>query len=113
MLLKMLAIERASQTTGVKQRQIYVTQSRVLASRVKDHFQGLLSASTELANAERDSDLSTLRVRTEPRRRLLDDDDEDDTKDELPLSFGALTDKHFPLFVSFEKVYYRLYYSVH
>ena len=100
MLLRMLAIERASHTTGIKQRQIYVTQSRVLALRFKERFEDLLLASAQVTNS--DKDLGLL-AETESRR-LLDYDDEDDSKDGLPLSFNALTDNHFPLFISFDKV---------
>jgi hypothetical protein len=103
MLLKMLAIEKAARHTDAKHRQIYVTQSRVLAARVREHFYSLLETALR-HNSGSKPESSNTTSQQKNNRRLLDNDDEDDTKDDLPASFSALTDKHFPLFVSFEKV---------
>ena len=100
MLFKMIGIEMAGQVAGTKYRQIYVTQSRVLAEKVKEYFMTLRASTVE--NQDRSQRVSN---ETDPNDKgLLRYDDEDQTFDNLPDKLSQLTDDHFPLFITFDKV---------
>ena len=96
MLFKMIGLEKAAAETGNKVRQMFVTQSRVLAGRVEEYFKKLQSSSgpggaDKTATKEREKDLLE-----------LDDEVEDDSH--LPAKWSELEDRHFPLFLTFDQV---------
>ena len=102
MLFKMLGIQRAweIQTSGMpKPRQIFVTKSRVLATKVEEYFAKLLE-SLALAKYSLE-DLKRMQVRN-TESGLVDADDED--QGDIPQRYSELEEHHFPLFVTFDKV---------
>ena len=93
MLFKMLGIQRAWEmhTSGMpKPRQIFVTKSRVLATKVQEYFMKLLE-SLALAGYSLE-DLKRIRTRN-TESGLVDADDEDQT--DIPQRYSALEDNHF------------------
>ena len=90
-----------------KPRQLFVTQSRVLATRVKEYC-GKLIDSLSLGSKTKDELLTIAEQRREPglqsEAMLFDFDDDTMWKADLPQKFSLLEDRHFPLFLSFDKV---------
>ena len=102
MLFRMLGIQRAwqTQTPGMpKPRQIFVTKSRVLATKVEGYFAKLLE-SFALAGYSLE-DLKRMQVQN-TESGLMDVNDEDQA--DIPQRYSELEDNHFPLFVTFDKV---------
>jgi hypothetical protein len=111
MLFKMLGIERAytqqSEDLPVtKPRQIFVTQSRILATRVEEYFSKLLES---LAAGKKSTE--ELKESAEQQKQqkggdggLYDVDDDETWKSGLPSKFSLLQDEHFPLFLTVERV---------
>lgn len=107
MLFKMLGIQRAyeiqqnkhSNDAHHKPRQIFVTQSRVLASKVEEYFSRLLFSLSSVSEGAPKQPCATDDV-----VQLVDEDEEDDRRSDLPSKFALLTHAHFPLFVTFEKL---------
>ena len=104
MLFKMLGVERSFASLASKRiRQVFVTQSRVLAERVQEYY-------TKMARSSAASDRSEGEIkqratqRTQAEKELIELDDEDDSQSGLPKKFSELTDDHFPLFLTFDKV---------
>ncbi|KAJ7877510.1 hypothetical protein B0H13DRAFT_2053786, partial [Mycena leptocephala] len=99
MLYKMLLIEASSELSTPetrKSRQLFVTQSRMLADKVREYFAKLLggyqpSAISENFKAARRAD------------RALVDVEESDWRIDLPKKYSDLQDTDFPLFVSFDQ----------
>ena len=111
MLFKMLGIERAytqqSEISSVaKPRQIFVTQSRVLATRVEDYFSELSGslAATKKSKEELKELAAQQKLQREGNGALYDADDDVTWKASLPQKFSLLEDEHFPLFLTFEQV---------
>lgn len=112
MLFKMLGLERAyalqdeSLAGAAKPRQVFVTQSRVLASRVEEYFSKLLeSLATAKKSKEEIKRIADHKKQQEEESNLLYDVDDDVTwKAGLPEKFSLLEDEHFPLFLTFERV---------
>lgn len=110
LLFKMLLVERTHQMTGAdapKPRQIFVTQSRILAKKVEQYFVTL--GRSLIASSQSLSDLCE--IRASQRGNVLDDEDDmidvDDIVDwsgDLPSKFSDLRDEHFPLFTTFNGV---------
>ncbi|KAJ4470931.1 hypothetical protein J3R30DRAFT_3531939 [Lentinula aciculospora] len=107
LLFKMLLVERTHKLIGgdtPKPRQIFVTQSRILAKKVEQYFVTLghsLIASTQ-------SIPELCETRASQRATVLEDDGDmihvDDIVDwsgDLPSKFSDLRDEHFPLFMTF------------
>ncbi|KAJ6573822.1 hypothetical protein DFH09DRAFT_1361892 [Mycena vulgaris] len=101
MLYKMLLIEASSSESSapktIKSRQLFVTQSRILADKVGEHFGKLLgghrpSAVSENVKAAKKAD------------RALVVDEERDWRSDLPRKYSDLQDTDFPLFVSFDQL---------
>ncbi|KAL0571720.1 hypothetical protein V5O48_010244, partial [Marasmius crinis-equi] len=103
LLFKMLLVEHTYQLaeSGTpKPRQVFVTQSRILAKKVKEYFATLaraLQVSTQSPNELRGA-----------QDTFFDAEDDnialDDIKDwyrDLPARFSQLEDHHFPLFVTY------------
>lgn len=109
MLFKMLGIENAwvmhSNKDMAKPRQLFVTQSRVLAGKVEEYFSKLMES---LATATRSpKELAALAKKMQTHREdegLVDLDDEVNWRNDLPDRFSHLQEKHFPLFITFDRV---------
>ncbi|KAF9229832.1 hypothetical protein BS17DRAFT_744362 [Gyrodon lividus] len=104
MLFKMLGIQRAweLQTSGMpKPRQIFVTKSRVLVTKVEEYFTKLLE-SLALAGCSLE-ELKRLKARN-TEVGLVDLDDLPEDQSGIPRKYTALEQKHFPLFVTFDKL---------
>ena len=105
MLFKMLGIQRTWQRSpnkGPMPRQIFVTQSRVLASKVKGYFAKLMWSLEAAADSpeelrERENDV-------EQELEFVDQDDNQRWMSNLPERFSELRDEHFPLFITYDWV---------
>ena len=105
MLFKMLAIQRTWEQypdIGPKPRQLFVTQSRLLATKVEEYFAELMLSiedagysSKELRKRAKDS---------EQEIKLVDVDDNGGWRSDLPERFSELADGHFPLFITYDRV---------
>jgi len=108
MLFKMLGLERAwefRRESMPKPRQIFVTQSRVLAGKVEEYFTKLLESLSTAGSSPKDL------VKAAEAKKLLreddvlvDVDDEPEWRSDLPSSYLQLRDEHFPLFLTFDRV---------
>ena len=104
MLFKMLGVERSSASLYCKKiRQVFVTQSRVLVERVQEYYM-------KLARSLAARDCSKGEIKkwatqwSQAEKELIELDDEDDSQSGFPKKFSKLTDGHFPLFLTFDKV---------
>ncbi|KAF9509961.1 hypothetical protein BS47DRAFT_108769 [Hydnum rufescens UP504] len=97
MLFKLLGIEQAAHSS--KYRQVFLTQSHVLAQRVQEYYEQLARAA-ELSHGTGHEDGHPGPVEQD----LLHLDEEADDRSDLPKCFSNLADKHFPLFVTFDQV---------
>lgn len=105
MLFKMLGVERTWQQypdLGPKPRQVFVTQSRVLATKVEEYFAKLMG-SLEAATYSRER-LRAMGKSISKRPRLVDQDDNDHWRSDLPDKFSGLSEEHFPLFITYDRV---------
>jgi len=112
MLYKMLLVERDYQLKlrdGIaiaRPRQVFVTQSRVLASKVEEHFITYLAS---LAVASRmdyrgKSAQHPTNVNEADKMDLFNEEDVMSWRNDLPERFSELQDNHFPLFITFDRV---------
>lgn len=108
MLFKMLGIQRAynmRKDSMQKPRQLFVTQSRVLAGKVEEYFSKLLqSLSTAERTREELAEMVKLKRTQQDEEGLIDIDDDQDWRGDLPQRFSELQDEHFPLFLTFGRV---------
>ncbi|KAF9524672.1 hypothetical protein CPB83DRAFT_909779 [Crepidotus variabilis] len=108
MLFKMLGIQRAYEQrrdTMAKPRQVFVTQSRVLAGKVEEYFSKLLdSLSTGTKTKEELAQMIKSKQEQQQDEGLVDADDEQNWRADLPTRFSELQDEHFPLFLTFDKL---------
>ena len=104
-LFKMLGIERAwkqSPDMWDRPRQIFVTQSRVLATKVEEYFSQLmlsLNAASYLPE-----ELQAMGINLGREMEFIDLDDIDQWRPDLPRKFSELTDENFPLFITYNQV---------
>ena len=111
MLFKMLGIERTWDTLqgslddGLSRpRQIFVTQSRVLAEKVEEYYRKLTeSHAAAMRTVEESAQIGAQKQKPEDRA-LVDKDEEEFWRGTLPKKFSDLQDEHFPLFVTFDQV---------
>ncbi|KAL1940597.1 hypothetical protein VTO73DRAFT_8032 [Trametes versicolor] len=106
-LFKMLGIERSAEAQGVpavvKPRQLFVTQSRVLADKVAEYYGKLQqSYSTENSTPAELKEMAAKGAVHQRRQRLVDADEEVYWEADLPKRYGALDDGHFPMFLTYE-----------
>ncbi|KAF8554534.1 hypothetical protein OG21DRAFT_1462307 [Imleria badia] len=102
MLFKMLGIQRAWEMRSSdmsRPRQIFVTKSGVLATKVQEYFTKLLE-SLALAGYSLE-DLKRMQARN-TESGLFDRDDEG--RADVPQKYSALEENHFPLFVTFDQL---------
>lgn len=105
MLFKMFGIERTWRRfpdMWDKPRQIFVTQSRVLATKVEEYFSKLILSLK--ATSYSPQELRKMRKNTEMEMELVDLDDIDQWRPDLPMKFSELTDDNFPLFITYDRV---------
>ena len=106
MLFKMLAIQRTWQQypdMGPKPRQVFITQSRVLAMKVEEYFTKLMSSLE--ASACSPEELRVMERDTEQEIEFVDQDDNERWRSDLPERFSELLDEHFPLFITYDRVW--------
>ena len=109
MLFKMLSIQHTWQQCpdiGPKPRQVFVTQSRVLATRVEEYFAKLMSSLEASTHS-----LEELRMMVKDDEReieFVDQDDNGQWRPDLPERFSELLDEHFPLFTTYDRVWTSL-----
>ncbi|KAJ7171695.1 hypothetical protein C8R43DRAFT_874648, partial [Mycena crocata] len=100
MLYKMLLVEASSEfstSNTQKIRQLFVTQSHVLADKVKEHFTKLLGGYRPAAVSE------NVRAAKKADRALVHFE-ENDWRTDLPKKYSDLQDTDFPLFISFDQL---------
>jgi len=106
MLFKILGIQRAWEMSAAdmpKPRQIFVTKSRVLATKVEEYFTKLLE-SLALAGYTL-QELAKMKAQSvSVQEGLVDLDDLPESQMNIPMKYSELQDKHFPLFVTFDRV---------
>lgn len=83
-------------------RQVFITQSRVLATKVKEYFVKLMS-SLEVA-AYSPEELRAMERGVEQEINLIDQDDNEQWRSNLPEKFSELLDEHYPLFITYDQV---------
>ncbi|KAH7911824.1 hypothetical protein BJ138DRAFT_1005801 [Hygrophoropsis aurantiaca] len=104
MLFKMLGIQRAWEIHAndmPKPRQIFVTKSKVLATKVEEYFAKLLESLALAGHTVKE--LATVATK-DSEMALVDVDDVPEWHSDIPLKFSLLEDKHFPLFLTFERL---------
>ncbi|KAG2090757.1 uncharacterized protein F5147DRAFT_787076 [Suillus discolor] len=104
MLFKILGIQRAWEMSAVdmpKPCQIFVAKSRVLATRAEEYFTKLLE-SLALAGYTLE-ELAKMKARS-VQEGLVDLDDLPESQMNIPMKYSELEDKHFPLFVTFDRL---------
>ncbi|KAJ7151710.1 hypothetical protein C8R46DRAFT_1357916 [Mycena filopes] len=97
MLYRMLLREVSSDPMAPKIRQVFVTQSRILADKVGEYFSKLLggyrpSAIPENVKAAKRADKALIRR------------EDDEWRSDLPKKYSDLQDTDFPLFVAFDQL---------
>jgi hypothetical protein len=108
MLFKMLGIENSWQQNRElrpnRPRQLFVTQSRMLADKVEEYFIKLFQSLVLASKTE--GGISDLLERQKNREEagLVDQDEAANWREDLPQRFSDLQDTHFPMFITFDKV---------
>lgn len=108
MLFKMLGIEQAVRAEcdedAPRPRQLFVTQSRVLAEKVEEFYRKLVMEQNASRRTARESTKLAAKHRNWEDEALVDEDEEELYRGTLPRFFSELTDDHFPLFITFDHV---------
>jgi tetratricopeptide (TPR) repeat protein len=108
MLFKMLGIENSWQQNRElrpnRPRQLFVTQSRMLADKVEEYFIKLFQSLVLASKTE--GGISDLLERQKNREEagLVDQDEAANWREDLPQKFSDLQDSHFPMFITFDKL---------
>ena len=105
MLFKMLGIQRTWQKNHVmapKPRQVFVTQSRVLVTKVEEYFAKLMSSLE--AGGYSPEELRMVEKDVDQESDLVNQDDKKQWRSDLPERFSELLDEHFPLFITYDRV---------
>lgn len=103
MLFKMLGIQRIWERCpdmGPKPRQVFVTQSRVLAMKVEEEFKERMLS----LKADSRKKLRMMQKDVEQEIEYVDQDDNTRWRSDLPERFSELHDDHFPLFITYDRV---------
>jgi len=109
MLFKMLSIQRTWEQfpdMGPKPRQVFITQSRVLATKVGEYFAELMSSLEAAAHLP--EELCMIGKDAKRDDRLINQDDNKRWRSDLPEHFGGLLDEHFPMFITYDRVWISL-----
>lgn len=94
MLFRMIDTEVAAEKLQQPTRQLFVTKSRTLANKVKTSFQNIRG----YVNTGEGQSTFTLR----------DIDEDAEVESELPSRISLLQDEHFPLFLTFDQVCFKV-----
>ena len=113
MLFKLLRFEEARQQSnflgGSPQiRQVFLTQSHVLASKVQEYYFQLLEA-TQIGSTVNAGNTTRVKV---SEKHLTELDEEADDRPDLPARYSELRDEHFPLFLTYDQVRCRLSFTI-
>jgi hypothetical protein len=100
MLFKLLGVEKAKAKANQPIRQVFLTQSHILAQRVQEYYSQLYGAATLGVGDGGPSAVDSM--------SLFQLDEQSDSRSDLPTSFSELRDDHFPLFVTFNQVRYPI-----
>jgi hypothetical protein len=117
MVFKMLGIENSWQQNRElrpnRPRQLFVTQSRMLADKVEEYFIKLLQSLVLASKSE--GGISDLLERQKIRDEagLVDQDEAINWREDLPQRFSDLQDTHFPMFITFDKVQLSSFYIIY
>ncbi|KAL1662505.1 hypothetical protein GGF50DRAFT_58831, partial [Schizophyllum commune] len=108
MLYKMLGIERAQRLNGEGTsrtvRQLFVTQSHVLVEKVQEAYDKLAKSLHVEGSSKKDL-MSLKEERPGTRRDYLIKNDTKTVQKEMSVQrFSELTDQHFPLFLTYDKL---------
>lgn len=100
MMFKMLLYEKAVRPSELGFRQVFVTQSPMLAEKVKEYYRKLENRSLDLGADQQDGDSSTIESLTFAgmNRGMRQN------HGALPESWKELQDHDFPLFLSYDEV---------
>jgi len=109
MIQKILWIERGLQISSsgeTKARQLFVTQSALLAKKVEEYFHKMLDSVGMSTKTPEELKAIAANACEQPAKKVsLDDTDgRYEWVDDLPSSFCELEDRHFPLFIGFDRV---------
>ncbi|KAI0757677.1 hypothetical protein C8Q80DRAFT_1265551 [Daedaleopsis nitida] len=107
MLFKMLGIERAWEDyhdTMPKPRQLFVTQSRVLAEKVEEYFAKLLDSLATASQSPKELVKMAARRKQQQEQGLVDRDEEIYWRGDLPKRYGALQKENFPMFLTYDHI---------
>jgi len=109
MLFKMLGIQHISEKypDGPKPRQVFITQSRFLATKVEEYFVKLMSFLKAATCSP--EELRMTQKEVEREIEYVDQDDNQQWRSDLPEKFSELEEKHFPLFVTYDRVWTSLF----
>lgn len=113
MIFKMLANERTwvdlYQGTMGKPRQLFMTQSHVLAQKVEEYFarlmQGFATENLSMSELKKMATASPLK-RQAARMRMVNADEVARWNATGPTRYGDLKDSDFPMFLTFDRVSY-------
>ncbi|KAG2160213.1 uncharacterized protein EDB93DRAFT_46990 [Suillus bovinus] len=104
MLFKILGIQRAWELSAndmPKPRQIFVTKSRMLATKVEEYFTRLRESLAMSGYTL--PEIAKLKAQSF-EDDLIDPDDAPESQMNVPARYSELEDKHFPLFVTFDRL---------
>jgi hypothetical protein len=110
MIYKMLAVEAtyidSPEMCLHRPKQLFVTQSRVLAARVKEYYESLklTIGKSKKSRSESLVESASGRLKKSGDAAMLGGVDDDDLPHRLPKSFDELEETNFPLFLSFDQV---------
>ncbi|KAI0757678.1 hypothetical protein C8Q80DRAFT_1134850 [Daedaleopsis nitida] len=107
MLFKMLGIERAWEShreTMPKPRQLFVTQSRVLAEKVEEYFVKLLDSLATASQSATELAQMAARRKQQQEQGLVDRDEEIYWRGDVPKRYGALQEDNFPMFLTYDHI---------
>ena len=105
-MLRMQQATRGASALPKRQlRQLFVTQSRILAGRVREYFSNMmLSHTTGYKTPQELERLAQRNKLVKEEEEMPDLDDEDDERADLPKKFSELEDRHFPLFLTVDQL---------
>jgi hypothetical protein len=106
----MLWAERAYQLCtedAIKPRQVFVTKSRLLATKVGDYFEKLSNSLATGSCSPQELKLlaKSRQIQIQPQRHLVALNDIPEWRSDLPSKYSDLEDRHFPLFITFDQVW--------
>ncbi|KAI0079047.1 hypothetical protein K474DRAFT_723989 [Panus rudis PR-1116 ss-1] len=108
MLFKMLGIERTWDSMREefqdlpRPRQIFVTQSRILAEKVQEYYAKLIESHAAAQRSVEESLKLAEAKAVADDQGLVDRDEEQYWRGDLPKRYRGLKDEHFPLFLTFD-----------